>query len=104
MSDRTPRSNDSRDKAERKKSWQRPTMLPDPEPREGVSYRWVRTSTLGQNDNTNVSSKFREGWTQNYKCCLISIPDLKVMLRLEDCYFARTQPNMSKAVEMPILR
>jgi len=54
MSDRTPRSNESRDKAERKKSWQRPTMLPDPEPREGVSYRWVRTSTLGQNDNTNV--------------------------------------------------
>ena len=63
MSDRTPRSNDSREKTERKKSWQRPTMLPDPEPRDGVSYRWVRTSTLGQSDNTNVSSKFREGWT-----------------------------------------
>jgi hypothetical protein len=38
-------------------------MLPVPEPKEGIEYRWVRTSTLGQTDNTNVSSKFREGWT-----------------------------------------
>jgi|TARA_R100000479_G_C6303264_1_gene171108 hypothetical protein len=38
-------------------------MLPDPEPRDGVEYRWVRTSTLGESDMTNVSSKFREGWT-----------------------------------------
>ena len=38
-------------------------MLPDPEPRDGVEYRWVRTSTLGESDNKNVSSKFREGWT-----------------------------------------
>ena len=59
----TPRSNESRDKQERKKSWQRPTMLPDPEPREGVEYRWVRTSIMGDADNKNVSSKFRNGWT-----------------------------------------
>jgi hypothetical protein len=38
-------------------------MLPAPEPRNGIEYRWIRTSTLGQSDNTNVSSKFREGWT-----------------------------------------
>jgi hypothetical protein len=38
-------------------------MLPTPEPREGVTYRWIRTSTLGNADNTNVSSRFREGWT-----------------------------------------
>jgi hypothetical protein len=38
-------------------------MLPVPEPKEGIEYRWIRTSTLGQTDNTNVSSKFREGWT-----------------------------------------
>ena len=63
MSERTPRSNKSRENESRKKSWSRPTMLPTPEPRDGVEYRWVRTSTLGQSDNTNVSSKFREGWT-----------------------------------------
>jgi len=33
------------------------------EPRNGIEYRWIRTATLGQSDNTNVSSKFREGWT-----------------------------------------
>ena len=63
MSTRTPRSNESRDKTERKKSWQRPTTLPDPEPKEGVEYRWVRTSTMGEADNKNVSGKFRNGWT-----------------------------------------
>ena len=63
MSNRTPRSNESRDKNERKKSWQRPTTLPDPEPKEGVEYRWVRTSTMGEADNKNVSGKFRNGWT-----------------------------------------
>ena len=63
MSNRKPRSTESRETTERKKSWTRPTMLPDPEPRDGVSYRWVRTSTLGESDMTNVSSKFREGWT-----------------------------------------
>ena len=63
MSNRTPHSNESRDKQERKKTWQRPTTLPDPEPREGVEYRWVRTSIMGETDNKNVSSKFRNGWT-----------------------------------------
>lgn len=38
-------------------------MLPTPEPRNGVEFRWIRTSTLGNTDNTNVSSRFREGWT-----------------------------------------
>ena len=38
-------------------------MLPVPEPRDGIEFRYVRTSTLGNVDNTNVSSKFREGWT-----------------------------------------
>jgi len=62
MSDRSPRNNKSREKFERPKTWQRASTLPVPEPREGVKYRWIRTSTLGQSDNTNVSSKFREGW------------------------------------------
>ena len=63
MSDRSPRNSKSREKFERPKTWKRASTLPVPEPRDGVSYRWIRTSTMGQSDNTNVSSKFREGWT-----------------------------------------
>ena len=63
MAERKPRATGTRDKFERPKTWKRAGTLPTPEPRDGVEYRWVRTSTLGQADNTNVSGKFREGWT-----------------------------------------
>jgi len=63
MTNRTSRQNQDREATKRKVSWERPSMLPTPEPREGVVYRWIRTSTLGQTDNTNVSARFRDGWT-----------------------------------------
>ena len=63
MTDRTPRNTETREEGKRKVTWERPSMLPIPEPRDGISYRWIRTSTLGNADNTNVSSRFREGWT-----------------------------------------
>jgi len=63
MTDRTSRTTETREESKRKVSWQRPSMLPTPEPRDGIEYRWIRTATLGNTDNTNVSSRFREGWT-----------------------------------------
>ena len=63
MSNRNSRTTETRESGQRKVSWQRPSMLPVPEPKPGIEYRWIRTSTLGQSDNTNVSSRFREGWT-----------------------------------------
>ena len=63
MSNRNSRTTETRESGQRKVSWQRPSMLPVPEPRPGIEYRWIRTATLGKNDNTNVSSKLREGWT-----------------------------------------
>ncbi len=62
MADRTLRTEESREATKRKVTWTRPNSIPDPEPKPGVEYRWIRTSTLGQSDMTNVSSKFREGW------------------------------------------
>ena len=63
MTNRTSRTSETREESKRKVSWQRPSMLPTPEPRDGIEYRWIRTATLGNRDNTNVSSRFREGWT-----------------------------------------
>ena len=62
MAERTPRDLETRAKAERPKAWTPPTMLPDPNPEPGYVFRWVRVSTLGNSDPSNVSGKFREGW------------------------------------------
>jgi|TARA_R100001510_G_scaffold15007_1_gene12310 hypothetical protein len=62
MVDRTSRSDNSRTTNERKVTWQKPSVLPIPKAQEGVEYRWIRSSSYGQADMTNVSSKFREGW------------------------------------------
>jgi hypothetical protein len=63
MAERTPRTENTRESSERRKGWQRQSLLPTPEPRDGIKFRWIRTSTLGQEDNKNVSSRFREGYT-----------------------------------------
>ena len=62
MANRTPRSLDTRETGERRKPWKRASMLPTPEPRDGLSFRWIRTATLGNGDMTNVSQRFREGY------------------------------------------
>ena len=63
MVDRTPRTEVTREKTARKRTWERPSALPTPEPRDGLCFRWIRTSTLGDSDNRNVSMRFREGYT-----------------------------------------
>ena len=63
MVDRTPRTEETREKTARKRTWERPSALPTPEPRDGIMFRWIRTSTLGDTDNRNVSMRFREGYT-----------------------------------------
>jgi len=62
MANRQPRETETRETETRKKSWERPTLLPMPNPREGIKFRWIRTSVMGQSDTPNVSAKFREGW------------------------------------------
>ena len=59
---RANRETETRAKDERPRTWAPPTLLPDPEPEAGYKFRWVRVSTMGQNDPRNVSSKLREGW------------------------------------------
>jgi hypothetical protein len=59
---RVNRETESRDKTERPKRWMPPQLLPDPTPEPGYGFRWIRVSTLGNDDPMNISSKFREGW------------------------------------------
>lgn len=59
---RLDRELDTRAAMQRPTSWQSPETLPSPNPRPGISHRWVRTSMGGQSDVQNVSSKLREGY------------------------------------------
>ena len=62
MTDRTPRDLETRTSAIRVTSWKPPSILPDPTPEAGYTFRWIRTSMNGQSDHTNVSRQFREGY------------------------------------------
>ena len=55
-------------------------MLPTPEPRDGLKFRWVRTASLGQADMTNVSRRFREGYVP---VKATDFPELKIMSDLD---------------------
>ena len=59
---RLARELDTRAEMQRPTSWQAPETLPSPNPRPGISHRWVRTSMVGQSDVQNISSKLREGY------------------------------------------
>ena len=59
---RLARELDTRAEMQRPTSWQAPETLPSPNPRPGISHRWVRTSMVGHSDVQNISSKLREGY------------------------------------------
>jgi len=59
---RTAREADSRQVMQRPEAWRPPEALPSPDNRPGWSHRWVRISTLGNADPSNISSKLREGY------------------------------------------
>ena len=59
---RINRELETREKTTQRKAWQRPEVLPTPNPEPGYEFHWVRVATQGQVDATNVSSKLRQGW------------------------------------------
>ena len=59
---RIPREKETRVESTHRKMWERPELLPDPNPEPGYSFKWVRVSTLGATDPTNMSNNFRSGW------------------------------------------
>lgn len=59
---RSKRTSESRAKSARQQQWKPANTLPDPDPVEGIVFRWVRKSLKGVLDQTNYSRKLREGW------------------------------------------
>ena len=59
---RLARELDTRQVMARPQAWRPPETLPSPDPRPGWKHRWVRTSTMGTADPSNISSKLREGY------------------------------------------
>ena len=62
MTDRTPRTSETREQTSRRKPWVPPSHLEAPPPPEGFVHRWIRVSMRGEEDKMNVHAKIREGW------------------------------------------
>ena len=59
---RLARELDTRQVMQRPEAWRPPETLPMPDDRPGWTHRYVRISTLGTADPSNISSKLREGY------------------------------------------
>lgn len=56
------RVRETREAGERPMTWRPPEILPTPTPEDGYVFRWVRISTMGESDPSNMSSMMRSGW------------------------------------------
>ena len=61
-------------------SWQAPEALPMPDERPGWKHRYIRLSTLGTADPSNISSKLREGYEP---CKAEDYPELMMHAAIE---------------------
>lgn len=62
MTDRNPRTSQTREKASRAKPWRPPSTLDAPPAPEGFVHRWIRESVMGYDDRKNLSARLREGF------------------------------------------
>ena len=77
---REPRDLKSRATTYRPTSWKAPEALPMPDDRPGWKHRYVRLSTLGTADPSNISSKLREGYEP---CKAEEYPELMMHAAIE---------------------
>lgn len=73
---RKDRELSTRETDTRPKAWQRPETLPMPEARPGWKHRYIRVSTRGESDPSNISSKLREGWEP---CVAKDYPEIELL-------------------------
>lgn len=76
--ERRPREVDTRDHglSPQDNTYLPPSALPEPTPRDGWKFRYIRSAMLNQPDTRNVSTAFREGWRP---CLLSEHPELKIV-------------------------
>ena len=60
--DRTPRTNETREKTARQVSFRPAHDLPTPEPRDGYVFHWKCASIMGEPNHANMAKARREGW------------------------------------------
>ena len=77
---REPRELKARATTYRPTSWIAPEALPMPDDRPGWKHRYVRLSTLGTADPSNISSKLREGYEP---CKAEDYPELMMHAAIE---------------------
>ena len=62
MTDRKPRTQNTREDNSRRKPWAPPSRLQAPDAPDGYVHRWIRTEVRGEDDKTNVYTRLQEGW------------------------------------------
>jgi len=77
---RLNRELDTRKATYRPEAWRPPETLPMPDERPGWSHRYIRVSTQGTPDPSNISSKLREGYEP---CKAEEYPELMVHAAVE---------------------
>ena len=70
------RETETREQEKRDTIWKPAPLLPQPNPREGLDFRYVRASARGEADNINVSQALRDGWVPVLS---VDYPELQVI-------------------------
>ena len=61
-STRAPRTLETQERTRQSEAYRPPSLLPDPDPRDGYAFRWVRVETRNNADKMNLNRRRREGY------------------------------------------
>ena len=70
------RETQNREAQERQREWKPSSLVPNPDPRDGYEFRYIRSSARGVPDTINVSNALRDGWVL---CDASDYPELYVI-------------------------
>lgn len=73
---RTPRDLETREKTQTRYVYKPASTLPQPNPDPDYEFHYVAVAIAGQDNPTNVSQKFRDGWVP---CKAVDYPELEVL-------------------------